>query len=100
ARWRTSPTVELRAFGDVTRWSNLEAQCLTKNDQPYAEPCGVVPATGAPVVGSGTVTYVYRGWRDTFGARLGGSYWTSPDLELFAGLGFESSAVPDNSLDP
>lgn len=95
ARYRPRPQIEVRLFGDYTRWSKLTEQCITLKDRP----CGINnDGTAAP--GTGTVVDVYRGWRDTFGVRAGASYWAKPRVELFAGLGFERSAIPDNTLDP
>jgi hypothetical protein len=37
---------------------------------------------------------------DRFGLRGGGSFWLQHELELFAGLGVESAAAPDSTLDP
>ena len=41
-----------------------------------------------------------RDWNDTYGVRVGGSYWLHPEVELVAGLGFETAAVPDSTLEP
>lgn len=91
----TAPRVELRLFGDYTRWSKLEQQCVALRDRP----CGINrDGTAAP--GTGTVVNVYRGWQDTFGVRAGGSYWFAPHVEAFVGVGFDRNATPDNTLDP
>src|SRR5207245_692121 len=76
-------------------WSRFKQQCIALQDRP----CGV-KQDGSPADGTGTVINLYRGWRDTVGVRLGASRWFSSDVELFAGLGFESSAIPDATLDP
>ncbi len=94
--YRPRKDLEVRLFGDFTRWSKLVDQCITLKDRP----CGINKTDGTPLPGTGTVTDVYRGWRDTFGVRVGASYWVKPAVELFAGLGFERSAIPDNTLDP
>jgi long-chain fatty acid transport protein len=111
ARWRVSNAVELRAFGDYTRWSLMQAQCLglqTKaKDGSYVQhPCKVYSSTGpgatlgADATGGFVIQNIPRNWNDTYGVRLGGSYWLSPDIELFAGLGYETGAVPDATLEP
>jgi long-chain fatty acid transport protein len=41
-----------------------------------------------------------RRWNDTFGIRAGVSQWLKPTVEIFAGLGYETAAVPDETLDP
>jgi long-chain fatty acid transport protein len=95
ARFRPVPDLELRLFGDFTRWSRMVTQCASLEDRS----CDL-KQDGSPATGSGTVINLYRAWRDTIGIRAGASKWLSPEVELFAGLGFESYAVPDNTLDP
>lgn len=94
-RFRPTNDLELRLFGDITRWSRLVQQCVSLRDRPCA-----IKRDGSPADGSGTVTNLFRGWRDTFGIRAGASKWLNPDVELFLGAGFETSAVPDETLDP
>lgn len=94
ARYRVSPVVELRLFGDWTRWSSLENQCISRR----GEPCDVAPDGSAPA-GSGALQNIRRDWRDSFGVRAGASYWTTPGAELFGGVGYDSKAVPDTTLE-
>jgi long-chain fatty acid transport protein len=94
ARYRPTPTIELRLFGDVTRWSVLQTQCIALEGKLC-----VVDRTGADV-GGGTILNIRRYWKDTFGVRASASHWLKPELELFGGLGFETAAVPDSTLDP
>lgn len=95
ARYRASDSVELRLAADLTRWSVMRTQCVSFRDKT----CQVTPS-GAAVDGSGTLQNLRRNWRNTVGVRVGASYWTVPELELFGGLGFETSAAPDSTLDP
>ncbi|HMI86025.1 MAG TPA: outer membrane protein transport protein [Polyangiaceae bacterium] len=98
ARFRPSETLELRAFGDFTRWSVLKTQCVVLANKDY--PCAVNP-NGSDASGSGAVLQnLRRRWNDTFGIRGGVSHWLKPTVELFAGLGYETAAVPDETLDP
>jgi long-chain fatty acid transport protein len=94
-RFRPIPELELRLFGDYTRWSKMVDQCITLKDRP----CGI-NQDGTPAPGTGTVVDFYRGWHDTFGIRAGASYWLKASVEVFAGVGFERSAIPDTTLDP
>jgi long-chain fatty acid transport protein len=48
----------------------------------------------------GTLQNVRRNWRDTYGIRGGVSYWVKPTFEVFGGVGFETGAAPDETLDP
>jgi long-chain fatty acid transport protein len=94
-RFRPSDVVELRLAGDVTRWSVLRTQCVGVEDQP----CTVLP-DGDAAPGSGVIVNMRRFWRDSIGVRGGGSYWIAPTFELFAGVGYETAAAPDTTLDP
>jgi long-chain fatty acid transport protein len=95
ARYRAKPTLELRLFGDLTRWSVMKTQCVAI--EGYA--CKV-DTTGADAGGGGVLLNLRRKWRDTVGIRAGISHWLQPTLELFAGAGFETGAAPDATLDP
>jgi len=94
-RYRIHPLTELRVATDYTRWSMLQTQCVAVRGQPCT-----VTADGDAAPNSGVVQNSRRHFRDTFGIRLGASRWVAPELELFAGLGFETGAAPDSTLDP
>jgi long-chain fatty acid transport protein len=95
ARYRPRPNLELRAFGDYTRFSAFENQCVVRAGQP----CALGP-NGAEAMGGQVLQNVPRDYRDSFGVRLGVSIWPRPSFEFFSGAGFESSAVPDRTFDP
>jgi long-chain fatty acid transport protein len=94
-RYKPSRSFELRLAGDLTRWSVLRTQCIGLTDLP----CTVTP-DGDAAAGSGAVSNLRRDWKNTLGGRIGLSYWASLDVELFLGLGYETAAVPDSTLDP
>jgi long-chain fatty acid transport protein len=93
-RWRPRNDLELRVFADYTRWSVMQTQCVAI--QGHA--CAVFP-DGSDASG-GVLANYRRGWNDTYGVRVSQSYWLKPEVELFAGLGFETEAVPDSTLEP
>lgn len=96
ARLRPLAQLELRVFGDVTRWSVLQTQCVSLQNTA----CEVDPA-GADVTPDGnTVQNVRRRWRDTWALRGGISYWPRPHLELLLGGGAEKAAPPAATLEP
>jgi long-chain fatty acid transport protein len=97
ARFRATDTLELRAFGDFTRWSVLRTQCVVLSNKDY--PCAVNP-DGSDASGGAVLQNLRRRWNDTFAIRGGVSQWLKPTVELFGGLGFETAAVPDETLDP
>lgn len=87
---------EFRLFGDYTRWSVMKNQCVGGQN----EACGVAQDGGPPGGGEVVLANVRRDWNDTFGVRVGASYYVKPSVELFAGAGFETAAVPDSTLAP
>jgi long-chain fatty acid transport protein len=97
--------VELRLYGDLTRWSRLQTQCVSgwPLDGPPRigdPPCAVFPDGTDATPESTTIQNIRRRWRDSYGAHLGASFWTSERVELFAGVGFATAATPDATLDP
>jgi long-chain fatty acid transport protein len=95
-RYRLGPTNELRLSGELTRWSVMQTQCVGLEGGACT-----VTETGADATAGQTVLQnLTRHWRDTFGIRAGASHWLVPTVELFAGLGIETGAVPDETLDP
>ncbi len=107
---RIKPTdkYEVRVFGDYTRWSVFDKQCLLDRAEPdrSCDFTGGDSALDDPEnFGSegetlGTVQHLPRFWKDAGGVRLGGSYWFIPELETYIGAGYDSSAVPVETLDP
>ena len=49
---------------------------------------------------NGVVQNLPRFWKDSVGIRFGGSYWLKDELELYLGAGYDSSAVPPETMDP
>jgi len=94
ARLKAADDLELRLFGQYTRWSVNKTQCVAI--QGYA--CSTY-ADGSDASG-GVVANYRRDWNDTYGIHAGASYWLRPQLELFAGTGFETGAAPDSTLEP
>jgi long-chain fatty acid transport protein len=95
ARYRPRPNLELRAFGDYTRFSAFKNQCAVVSGTP----CDL-EASGAQRGGEKVLQNIPREFKDSAGVRVGASIWTSPAFEFFSGLGFDSSAVPDKTMEP
>ncbi len=95
ARYRPRPNLELRLFGDYTRFSAFKNQCAV-----VAGTSCDLEANGAERIGAHVLQNVPRDFKDSVGVRLGASIWTSPSFEFFSGLGFDSSAVPDRTMEP
>ncbi|HTM20171.1 MAG TPA: outer membrane protein transport protein [Kofleriaceae bacterium] len=96
-RWRNGK-MELRASGDYTRWRVMEYQCLLSSNDP-ARKCSFNVDGSLASDGSGVLTSVDRDLHDTFGLRVGGSYQVTPKVNAFAGVSFDSNAVPDETLE-
>ena len=88
--------IELRLFGDLTRWSRLQTQCVSVQGAP----CAVFPDGTDATPGATTIQNIRRRWNDTYGVNLGVSYWMTDAVELFGGAGFATAATPDATLDP
>jgi long-chain fatty acid transport protein len=127
-RYRPFADWEFRLFGDYTRWSVLDRQCLRQTGVPRDDNGNVIAGPQSCNFGGlddarsnpGGVTFraekttvdgqefdttpatqhLVRKWVDSFGLRLGASYWAIPELEIYLGLGFDSNAIPDETLDP
>lgn len=98
--FQATDALELRLSGDYTRWSVFESHCVL--DRSVADRKCLVRDDGSVDLdagGNGVLVVIPRNWQDTYGVRVGGSYWMSRALELFGGLAFDSNAVPDENMD-
>ena len=102
-RVRPKAAYEIRVFGDWTRWSKFENQCLANSTvEDIYTACEVNEDGGFanPDADTGNVVQVFdRSYTDAWGVRLGGSYWLNKALELQVGAGYDSNAVPDKTID-
>ena len=105
-RYRPIEDLELRLFGDYTRWSTYDMQCIVDaKTGNIAEVC-LVNEAGAQVNDTNEnrvllTQNLLRRWEDSFGVRVGASYWLlERGLELQLGAGFDSNAIPDEYLEP
>lgn len=94
-RYKPSQRYELRLVGDYQRWSVLERQCVTAKGAA----CHVAEDGSAPPDSQLIANQVME-MQDTFGVRLGGSYWLRDEWETFFALGYDSNAIPGRSLSP
>ncbi len=108
-RVRPIPKLELRVFADYTRWSVFDKQCVLIASEPdrKCEFDGADTALedpesfGAPGDNTvGVTQHLPRFWKDAGGVRLGVGYWFIDSLEAYIGLGYDSSAIPVETVDP
>lgn len=99
-RWRPIPRAEVRLFGEYVRWSVFERQCLLDASNPDRK-CALTEtgAVDTAAGGAGIQANIERDWNDAFGLRAGASYWVRPSYEVFAGVGYDGNAVPDETID-
>jgi long-chain fatty acid transport protein len=95
-RWRASPNLELRLSGSYTRWSVLRTQCLSLEGHQCAVNADGTDATPDAAV----MQNLRRYWQDSYAGHLGASFWLSPRLEVFGGVGYETAAIPDRTMEP
>lgn len=94
ARYRAARWVELRLFGDYTRWSAFENQCIR-----FAGGSCRLGGDGASLPGSAVVQNLPRNFEDSAGIRFGWSVFLGREHEVFSGFGYETRAVPDGTLE-
>lgn len=106
-RVRPTEKYELRAFADYTRWSVFSKQCVLDRSQPdrtcdFANTSSALddPENFGGDAHPSVTQHLPRFWKDGGGVRIGGSYWFVPPLETYVGLGYDSTAVPVETLDP
>lgn len=116
-RVRPIPKLELRVFADYTRWSVLDKQCVMNADNPKRR-CNFENPENAlenpeefgtdetPIDDPdndntiGVVQHLPRYWKDAGGVRIGVGYWFIDELETYIGVGYDSSAIPVETVDP
>ncbi|NVB36674.1 outer membrane protein transport protein [Pseudenhygromyxa sp. WMMC2535] len=109
-RVRPIPKLELRMFGDYTRWSVLDKQCVliadvddrkcefANADTALEDPSSFGGDGGEDTLG--VTQHLPRFWKDAGGVRVGVGYWFVPELETYLGVGYDSSAIPPETVDP
>lgn len=92
-RYVPDPAIEVRLSGDYTRWDVFEEQCVGR----LGELCGL-DEDGRAL--NGTIRHFNRDFHNSWGGRLGFSYFPTEKLEVLGGIGFDSNAVPAGTLEP
>ena len=117
-RVRPIEKLELRIFADYTRWSVFDKQCvmILELDETTGEPtnddrscefdnpeAGLTDPSNFGGPGDGVVDvtqHLPRFYKDAGGVRVGVGYWFIPELETYVGLGYDSSAIPVEMVEP
>lgn len=106
-RVRPTDKYEIRVFADYTRWSVFKNQCVLDRevedrncDFENFDSALEDPENFGGDAHPSVVQHLPRFWKDAGGVRVGGSYWFVPEVEGYVGLGYDSNAVPLETLDP
>lgn len=106
-RARPTEKYEIRVFADYTRWSVFKNQCVldreveSRNcDFENFDSALEDPENFGGDAHPSVVQHLPRFWKDAGGVRVGASYWFVPEVEGYVGLGYDSSAVPLETMDP
>ncbi|HWB77157.1 MAG TPA: outer membrane protein transport protein [Nannocystaceae bacterium] len=106
-RARPTDKYEIRVFADYTRWSVFDRQCVMDRNVPdrncnFANEGSALsdPENYGGNANPAVVQHLPRFWKDAGGVRVGASYWFIPQVEGYVGLGYDSTAVPPQTLDP
>jgi len=94
--YRISDAIELRMDVLYVRWSAFKRQCLVQSGYT----CTVDNETGADSPDGKVVVNIVRNWKDTFGGRAGVGYFLNDSVEIFGSVGFNTSPVPKETIDP
>jgi long-chain fatty acid transport protein len=99
AAWRVIDPLEIRLHGEFQTWGQFNDQCLAAKDQDAQ--CETMGEDGQtpPDVDEPIINQV-RNWQNAFAIRAGASYWFIDEVEGMIGAGYDSSAIPDENLDP
>jgi len=95
--YRVSDKVMLRADFNYVNWSVFKRQCLVTGG--ISAKCELYDNGAEANKDNVVIQSIKRDWHDAFGVRVSGSYYLSDATELFGSLGYDSSAVPDRTLD-
>ena len=95
---KLNPKIDIRAVAEYAFWSKLQRQCVL-NTEVETRRCEIADDGTAPA-DAGMVANLERRWQDAYGFRAGASYHMNPKFEVFAGAGWDGTAVPDGFMDP
>jgi len=98
-RMKLNPKISVRAAAEYAFWSALERQCVFNKKKEPTKAC-TVDGNGQLSSDGLLLLNLERQWRDAYGFRAGASYHMNPKFEIFAGAGWDGSAVPDEFMDP
>lgn len=94
---------ELRLGAELTTWNQFKSQCIAQESAlegtSIHEVCKT-DANGVVEESNALVQNLIRDWKLGYGVKVSGSYYLNDRIEIGAGIGFDSNAIPDYTLDP
>ena len=97
--YQASPKVEVRLAADYQRWGQFDQHCLLARTEDGIGECAIDENGARAEGGENILLVIPRSWDDTFGVRVGASYWLTELFEAFGGIGYDSNAIPDETLE-
>jgi len=91
--WRLAHDAELRVDVTWERWSEFKNQCVVPTGGSCAVDSQGVTSSTSPLLN------LPRDWQDSVKGRVGGSYWITPETEVFASFALGSSPVGPSNED-
>jgi long-chain fatty acid transport protein len=101
AEFAVSKKLNIKANLAFARWSVFEKQCILDRNLPERK-CALAPDGSADTAAgaAGIVANLPRDWENTWTASRGMSNDISDSVHIMAGASYDTSAVPDRTLDP
>jgi long-chain fatty acid transport protein len=100
-QYNPTADAEIHVVGDFQRWSVFKNHCLLDGTNPDAK-CAFREdgSEDGENGGEGVIVNIPRNYNNSFGVRVGGSYWITPCVQLQGGVVYDANAVPDETIDP
>lgn len=94
---------ELRLGAEIQTWNQFKSQCIVQEaalDEHSIQDICKTDASGVVEESGELVQNLVRDWRLSYGVKLSGSYYLNDRIEIGAGIGYDSNAIPDYTMDP
>jgi long-chain fatty acid transport protein len=101
AQFQATPKLSLSTQVAFVRWSVFDRQCVLDRNMPERN-CALTADGGVDMEAgaAGVVANFPRDWKNTWTIGAGGNYQATPRVLIMAGGSYDTSAVPDETLDP
>jgi long-chain fatty acid transport protein len=90
---RPTRNIEIRLDAEYVTWSLFTRQCIVARDRE----CSLGPH-GEDLTGN-VILSLTRSWKDAAAVRAGLGYFVDDKSEIYSGIGWDTSAVPERTLE-